>query len=190
MLFNHLGFIFNSIGSLLYPKKIQQALCKFITIAPKNTKVLDIGSGTGVMSKIAYNCNHELNYFAVDPSIGMLKYQPQYIKTEIASAENLPFADNSIDIIIIGEALHHFSNINLSIKEIKRVLTKNGRIFIYEFNVSTFRGKILSTIEKILGEPGNFFTPHDLQKLLNDYGLKVKYTNYSWRYIITTQVAY
>jgi ubiquinone/menaquinone biosynthesis C-methylase UbiE len=41
-------------------------------------------------------------------------------------AENLPFEDNSIDVIWTHSSLHHFSNVEKFLKEAQRVLKKEG----------------------------------------------------------------
>ena len=140
--FNHLGLVFKHFGSVIYPKKVLEELCVFLKPFSNNESILDVGAGTGVMSEFAYSCNSELKYIAVDPAEGMLKYTPAYVKTYIAKAEKLPFENNSIDAVLMGESLHHLDNPNLALKEIVRVLKRNGKLFIYDFDLNTFRGKI------------------------------------------------
>jgi len=59
-----------------------------------------------------------------------------------------------------------------------------GKLFIYDFDVSTFMGKIICRGEVLLGEPGNFFTSHNLQEKLETYGFRVSITKHGWRYTI------
>ena len=48
----------------------------------------------------------------------------------LAAAENLPFADNSLELITCRTAAHHFADINLSVKEWYRVLSKGGVLIL------------------------------------------------------------
>ena len=134
--FNYLGFVFKKFGSVLYPKELLSEMCLCLKPLSNGASVLDLGAGTGVMSELAYRCNKEFNYVAVDPADGMLKYTPEYVETHIATAEELPFEDNSFDAVLIGEALHHFSNPELAFEEVVRVLKKDGKLFIYDFDLA------------------------------------------------------
>jgi len=182
--FNYLGWMFNTFGSSIYPKSVQTSLCDFLQPLSPRAFVLDIGGGTGVMSDFAHACRDDLDYTVVDPAEGMLKYTKEYVKTYMANAEALPFADKSFDIVLMGEALHHFADVDEALKETVRVLKKDAKIFIYDFDVSTFRGKSICRGEKLLGEPGNFFVPEELRKKLESYGFSVHITMHSWRYTV------
>lgn len=80
----------------------------------KNTKILDIGCGTGISSE--FDCF----VVGIDPSIELLKQNKNNGKL-LGIAEALPFKDNSFDYIISVTAIHNFENINKSLNEMKRV---------------------------------------------------------------------
>ena len=182
--FNHLGWIFKNLGPLIYPNSVRHSLCSFLKPVSQNAPILDLGAGTGAMSEFAYICRDDLQYTAVDPAEGMLKYSAKYIQTHMAHAEDLPFDASSFEAILIGEALHHFQDVDQSIKEMVRVLKNEGRVFIYDFDSSTFLGNTLCQIEKIFGEPGNFFAPQDLQVKLESHGFSCRITKHGWRYTV------
>ena len=182
--FNHLGWIFKYLGPLIYPDTIRESLCSFLIPLSKSASVLDLGAGTGIMSEFAYACREDLQFTAVDPAEGMLKFSAEYVQTHKGNAEALPFDTSSFEAILIGEALHHFQDVDRSLEEMVRVLNNEGRLFIYDFDTSTFIGKILCRIEKILGEPGNFFVPQDLQVKLESYCFCCSVTNHGWRYTV------
>ena len=48
-------------------------------------------------------------------------------------AENLPFKDNSMDIVTISFGIRNFNNYEQAISEIYRVLKPNGKLAILEF---------------------------------------------------------
>ena len=186
--FNHLGWLFKYFGRWIYPKSIRESLCHFLKQLSSNASVLDLGAGTGIMSEFAYVCRPDLQFTAADPAEGMLKFSAEYIQTHIAHAEALPFDAGSFQAILIGEALHHFKDVDKSIKEIVRVLQNNGSVFIYDFDSSTFIGKMLCRVEKLLGEPGNFFPPEILKQRLEDHGFSVQVSHYGYRYTIAAQL--
>ncbi len=187
--FNHLGWIFKYFGPFIYPRKVRESLCSFLMPLSKSASVLDLGAGTGIMSEFAYSCRNDLQFTAVDPAEGMLKYSAEYIQTHQAYAETLPFEKNSFEAILIGEALHHFEDVDKSIQEMVRVLQNGGSVFIYDYDSGTFVGKILCRIERILGEPGNFYIPEVLKKELERHGFSVHINHFGYRYTIAAQLS-
>lgn len=186
--FNHLGWVFKHIGPSIYPPKVLDDLCVFLKPVSDNASVLDIGAGTGVMCEFAYKCRDDLQYVAVDPAEGMLKFSSEFIQTHKAVAEALPFNAESFEVIFMGEALHHFQDVDKAMEESVRVLKKEGKLFIYDFDVSTFMGKSICMGEKLLGEPGNFFAPEALKKRVESYGFSVTVSQYGYRYTLCAQL--
>ena len=182
--FNHLGMVFNTFSAFVYPQSVRKSLCTFLKLAPSKANVLDIGSGTGMLCTFGHACRDDLGYIAVDPAEGMMKYAKAYVETHIATAEALPFDDNSFDMAMMGESLHHFRDVDEALKETVRVLKNGGRLFIYDFDVESFMGKSICKGEMLLGEPGNFFTPKDLEIKLTSFGLTATITKHGWRYTV------
>lgn len=182
--FNHLGIFFNRFASLVYPQSVRNSLCKSLDSISSSSKVLDIGSGTGILCQFGYECRKDLEYVAVDPAQGMMKYAKKYVRTHKAVAEALPFHDESFDVVMMGESLHHFQDVDQALQETVRVLTKRGKLFIYDFNRDTFMGKSIYRGEILLGEPGHFFTPIEIEQKLKTYGFSVVITNHGWRYTL------
>lgn len=107
-----------------------QTFKKFANITQPFKKCLDVGCGTGLSSvAVAEICE---SVIGVDMSEGMLSQVAKHskIKYQKASAENLPFADKSFDLITAGLAMHWFDQ-PAFLKEAKRVLMPNGWLIIY-----------------------------------------------------------
>ena len=80
----------------------------------KNTKILDIGCGTGISS------NFGCFVAGIDPSMELLRHNQSRRKV-CGIAELLPFKNNSFDYVICVTAMHNFDNIKKSLEEMKRV---------------------------------------------------------------------
>lgn len=80
----------------------------------KDTKMLDVGCGTGISS------DFECFVVGVDPSVSLLKLNKNTEKI-IGMAEELPFKKSSFDFIVSVTSLHNFKNIKKSIDEMERV---------------------------------------------------------------------
>lgn len=96
----------------------------FQIIFSPDTKLLDIGTGSGVSSDFPCKVT------GIDPSSALLflarKKYPTHMYLQ-ASAEQLPFKDAAFDIIISLTAIHNFSDKERAIKEMKRA---GKRLFI------------------------------------------------------------
>lgn len=141
---------------------------------PSDT-IVDLGGGTGRIARFLINKVQKIT--VVDISKKMLKQcQRRHPKLYCAQAEaqSMPFADNSIDKIIIIDAFHHFPNQKQVVQEIKRVLIKNGKVIIEEFNPQKIIGKLIMIAEKLLFMGSVFHTPLSLADLFSDNEFKIR----------------
>lgn len=94
---------------------------------------LDVGCASGFMVSEIAKSFPKANYFGIDvydkAVIAARKNYPQ-IKFKIASADKLPFKDNSFDLILFYETVEHVEDPAQCLKEIKRVLKKNGTLIL------------------------------------------------------------
>lgn len=107
-------------------------------------------SGDEVVLDIATGGGHTANAFApfvkkviaADITPEMLAAAEKFIKGnghknvefKIGDAENLPFSDQSFDMVTCRIAPHHFPNVNQFVSEVYRVLKPNGQ-FLLDDNV-------------------------------------------------------
>ena len=80
----------------------------------QDDSLLDVGCGTGISSD--FKCK----VIGIDPSIELLKLNKNKNIIQ-AQAENLPFKDNTFDVVVSLTAIQNFKNLENGIKEIKRV---------------------------------------------------------------------
>lgn len=99
-------------------------------------RVLELGSGTGINFPLYSNVEQVI---AIEPSLGMIhqslpKRNLAEVPIEIinASAENLPFEDNSFDTVVATLVFCTIPNVELAILELKRVCKPNGKILLFE----------------------------------------------------------
>ena len=96
-------------------------------------KILDVGCASGwFLSQIAKKFP-KAKCFGIDVykqgvAYGNTLYSKLNLQT--ASAEKIPFPANTFDLVICTEVLEHVDNPSLVLKEIKRVLVKNGEAII------------------------------------------------------------
>jgi SAM-dependent methyltransferase len=115
-----------------YPQEIVEFLKNNEILFPDSV-IADIGSGTGILSKIFLKeCNL---VYGIEPNIDMrsagasfLKYFSNFVSIN-GSAENTTLEDNSIDIITAGQAFHWF-NLERSKSEFLRILKPDGWVVL------------------------------------------------------------
>ena len=109
-------------------KKEQIKKLKFIRILLKklnikierSDKLLDVGCGTGLTTKFWQSKNKT----GIDPARKLIKKAENKDKDSdyiVAPAENIPFKDDSFDIVVSITAIQNFQDIEKGLREIKRV---------------------------------------------------------------------
>lgn len=143
-------------------------------LKPKS-KVIDIGAGTGdlALELLKHTDAHfelcdldreKLSSIPLNPSISIC----------IADAKELDFPDESFDIAFCTNALHHFESYYSSIKEIIRILKKNGKLLIVDFERKSLLTRIFFIIAMIQRRHCRFFTLSELTEYLESLGLKTE----------------
>jgi ubiquinone/menaquinone biosynthesis C-methylase UbiE len=182
--FNNLGLLFKLFSSWFYPRQAIKNLSHFIRSLGYKGCVVDLGCGSGTLIEFAHSMRSDMCYVCVDPAQGMMRYAPAYAWRVMALGEELPFKDNVIGAIMIGDTIHHFTEPNKGISEAMRTLIPGGKLFIFDINRQTFMGLLISRMEKSLHEPAHFYTPDELKHILMAKGFKVLTVSHPWRYTI------
>ncbi len=103
---------------------------KFIAKHSANKKtVLDIGSGMG------YHLNFEhlgsgRKYICLDSNEKMLEKITHPVTKIVASCDEIPLENNSVDAVIASHILEHVHNLDKTLIEVKRVLTQDGKFLV------------------------------------------------------------
>lgn len=147
---------------------------KFLTdLAFEGEKILDVGCGAGQWFE--FFKEKKVKYFGVDFSENLIKIAKERYpeaKFEVANLFNLPFEDNFFDKVYAIALFHHIPSQKLrleGLKEIKRVLKKNGFLILTVWDLLSKKGikmKILKfALLKIFGRSGL-----DFKDILVDFG--------------------
>ena len=134
--FNNWSYFYNFDPISIWLLYIQRKILNQINFK-KNATILDVGCGTGRGLKYLYK-KGQRNIFGLDLSPLMIKKAEKVLENKatlkIASVEKMPFKSNSFDYVLSTEGFHHFPDPDRAIKEMKRVLKKNGRLIISDIN--------------------------------------------------------
>ncbi len=155
-----------------------------------NMKILDVGCGLALLIKDIYYKFHKFkpeiigldkfkkNLDTARKNISNLKNYIHIVKGDV---HNLRFPSNYFDLIICKDSLHHFKNVKKALKEMHRILNKNGLIYIQDLRRDC-PFYILKTIlppdtpEKkiIFNSVRSSYTINEIKKILNQLKI-IKY---------------
>lgn len=143
-MFNNIARMYdfnNNIMSFGQHIRIKKKAVKYLKA--KNTKVLDVCTGTG---DIAGFFDKSCDVTGIDFSEKMLEIaNKKYPWVEFTKADctNLPFKDNTFDIVTISFGLRNIENYSKALDEIYRVLKPNGIFMHLDFGKKNFLGDCL-----------------------------------------------
>ncbi|HRP02171.1 MAG TPA: bifunctional demethylmenaquinone methyltransferase/2-methoxy-6-polyprenyl-1,4-benzoquinol methylase UbiE [Candidatus Kapabacteria bacterium] len=121
----------------------------------KNSKVLDLATGTGDIAFLYAMTSNDVTGIDLTPEMieiakkRSVSSNPQFF---VGDALNINFDNNTFDIISISFGIRNVDDIRQALREMHRVLNKNGKIVILEF------GQALPPFSYIY----NFYSKHIL----------------------------
>ncbi len=149
----------------------------------KGMRALDIATGGGHTAICLARAGYAVT--ASDLSEGMLRETEQFarecgvdIQTRQHTAEELPYPDESFDLVSCRTAAHHFSSPEQFVREVSRVLKKGGHFILIDGSVHDDEIEAeewIHSVEK-LRDPSHhrFLSPHAWSKLCTGAGLTVQ----------------
>lgn len=145
----------------------------------KEYTVLDLGCGGGrnieyFLTKAGkvYGLDHSNTSVKMASEINKKAIDTGRCKILVGDVKNLPFEDESIDIVTAFETIYFWNDIERCFEEIYRVL-KNGGQFLICNEVSSKERRDVKKLLKMI----NFeiYKPNDLAKMLTELGFSCQY---------------
>ncbi|MHC1572714.1 MAG: class I SAM-dependent methyltransferase [Methanosarcinales archaeon] len=136
----------NSPGHGIHSEEEKEAWKNLLTqaIGAEKLNVLDVGCGTGTISLLLSEIGHIVT--GIDISEGMLQKAKEKanilnlsINFRIGDAENLPFEDESFDVVINRHLLWTLPDPERAIFEWRRVLKSEGKLIIIDGSWGNYR---------------------------------------------------
>ncbi|MCI0449019.1 MAG: class I SAM-dependent methyltransferase [Chlorobi bacterium] len=102
---------------------------------------LDVGCGTGALTKAILNSQNTRKVISIDPSEYHINFCREFIpdsKAEyyLSGAEKIPLEDKTVDVIVSGLVLNFIPNIKPAMSEFKRAAKDNAVIGAYVWDYS------------------------------------------------------
>lgn len=145
----------------------------------RGKEVLEIATGPGLLAK--HVAHEAARMVASDYSEGMIAQakkgaRPDNLSFEVADATALPYDENSFDAVIIANALHIMPGPERALREIDRVLKKDGVLIAPNFvrKDTGAESKIWAYILKLFGVKFEHqWTPAEYLCYLSTHGWRV-----------------
>ncbi|MBS7566174.1 class I SAM-dependent methyltransferase [Mucilaginibacter sp. Bleaf8] len=137
-------------------------------------KVLEVGAGDGSILKLLSEQNFAPEYHAVEISESGVQYiQSRNIanlkSVQVFDGYHLPFADDSVDLIILSHVLEHVEHERLLLRELKRV----AKMYVIEVP-RDYKPEVDKRISHFLAYGHiNVYTPTSLRYLLRTEGFEI-----------------
>lgn len=123
--------------------------------------ILDVGCGSGIISLVFKRMGHDvtaINYWSRFSSTNITSSERERSKIEELERERLevegvhtedvditnsfPFKDDSFDVVLFLEVLEHINGPRKTLREIHRVLKRNGILIITTPNVANLKNRV------------------------------------------------
>jgi len=104
-------------GKLVYGRRINVLARHLAELLPRDTSVLDVGSGDGLLARKVMDLRPDLRIRGVD----VLPRAESHIPVDMFDGRTLPFTDREFDVVMMVDVLHHASDQRRLLREMVRV---------------------------------------------------------------------
>lgn len=135
-----------------YPMQMYHYLAARAELKGKN--VLEVGSGRGGGAKYVAGTFQPASYTGMDIAQSAVDLSSKIhilpnLRFIQGSAESIPLADNSIDVVLNVESCHAYGSVDKFLSEVKRVLKPGGYLLLVDFrdvkNMDLLRSQLRKT---------------------------------------------
>lgn len=165
---------------------------EYLTFQPEE-KIIDVGGGTGLIAKVLRSKKQNDDIMVIDLSRSMLqKVKDTTLSVVQGNVTTIPLRDETFTLAILINTIHHIDETKQQavMREVFRILKKQGRIFIIEIShPNTFFSNLFIKIEKILVGKTYHLTADKMQRITQAAGFhEIKVFSpkkYPYRYVTT-----
>ena len=129
-----------------------------------NQRILDIGCGSGQTAIPAAQQGHQV--VGIDIAENLIEhakeralYEGLDAQFDVGDAENLPYADNSFDVVISMMGAMFAPRPEKVASEIARVLRPGGKLYMVNWTAAGVPGKMFKSVASIMPPPPGFIPP-------------------------------
>jgi len=164
--YNKLANGYNDSLEARYTLRFKRMILDEIVIEPRENRLLDVACGNGSLLKML-SAKYMLKGYGIDISEKMIdsarSLYPEF-QFDVSPCEEIPFQDESFDIITVSAAYHHFPDVRGFAREAYRLLKPEGRFYITEIYFSRLLRTLLNPFVP-LSKAGDkkFYAPAEIE---------------------------
>ncbi len=144
---------------MIFGRRVRVLAKQLAPLLPQGARVLDVGCGDGLIDKLILEQRPDVTIVGVDVHPRALPHVP----VQIFDGKHLPFADDSFDVVMFIDVLHHADDPFGLLKEAKRV--SPGHLILKDHLCeSAWDRKILTFMDAVGNQrfgvrlPGNYWS--------------------------------
>jgi ubiquinone/menaquinone biosynthesis C-methylase UbiE len=147
---HRLNSLFTGRGSHIYDATMvrltrglyRRVIADIAQLQPDVGKVLDAGTGPGTLARDIALRFPSLQVEGIDLSPDMIRLARQHAQQEhltervqftIGDIAHLPYPDQSFGLVVSTISMHHWEDLEQSLRELHRVLQPDGHLWLYDF---------------------------------------------------------
>jgi 2-polyprenyl-3-methyl-5-hydroxy-6-metoxy-1,4-benzoquinol methylase len=143
----------------------------------KGSKILDVGCGNGLLAYFLKYMGFEMT--CIEKNGKSAKFTSDNFALEVYNCEleEALLPDNHFDIVLFRHSMEHIPDIASALREVKRILKKDGAIFIETPNIKSKECRIFGSNFYHLDLPRHIhhFSHYSLKKIVEKSDFIVKY---------------
>ena len=126
------------LGENYCPGRSWQAIGHFLLLLTPKLRIADLGAGESLISQLlAKRADHVI---CIDNSVKMVEFGRELaarneltnLEYRVGDIEAVPIEDNSVDLALLSQALHHAQHPDRAVAEAFRILKPGGRVIILD----------------------------------------------------------
>ncbi|MDW7650479.1 MAG: class I SAM-dependent methyltransferase [Bacillota bacterium] len=139
--FNSVANRWDTMRRGFFPEAVREKMYALAELKP-GMVIADIGAGTGFVTEGL--AGKEVQIIAVDYSIEMLREMQKklsasdFVEYRLGESESLPLEDDTVDYVMTNMYLHHVENPLAAVREMVRILKKDGRLILTDLDEHGF----------------------------------------------------
>lgn len=145
------------------------------------TRILNVGCGTGILEQKLLRADGPHTIVGVDASSNMVKRAQAKVGNHPAvtirraTASDLPFGDDSFDVVVTVSVLHYLKDPVACLREIRRVLRPTGRVFVVDWSCDYTIMRLRDAVLRAL-DPAHVrtYTSREVRDLFQEAGLAIQ----------------
>ncbi|MDE0483548.1 MAG: class I SAM-dependent methyltransferase [Candidatus Poribacteria bacterium] len=127
-----------------------------IRCAPADAKILDLGCGNGISSRLLNQADYDV--VGTDISPLFLKearnWENQKLRYQVCDVLELPFDNDSFDVLCSNELIEHLPDVETALKEMIRVVRNGGKVVLSGPNLCSPLTPFFDWVRLMCGKPG------------------------------------